>query len=61
MCHYGLDPKEISNKSILHSLFFISNYNMYVTDVRGVQYKFAIRYLGQGITTANIKTQHTQI
>lgn len=61
MCHYGVDPKEISNKSILHSPFFISDYNMYAIDVRGVQYKFAIRYTVQGTTTANIKIQHTRI
>ena len=61
MCHYSLDPKENSNKSVLHSLFFIRNYNIYAIDVRGVQYKFAIRYIVQGITTANMKVQHTQI
>lgn len=61
MCHYGLDPKEISHKSVLHSLFFISNYNVYTIDVRGGQGKSAIRYSARGITTGNIKIQHIQI
>lgn len=60
MCHYSLDPKEFSHKSVLHSLFFISTYSMRSVDVRGGQDKAAIRYIAQGITTGNTETQHTQ-
>lgn len=60
MCHYGLDPKEFSHKSVLHSLFFISTYRVCTIDVRGGQDKSAIRYIAHGITTGNIKIQHTQ-
>lgn len=61
MCHYSLDPKEISHKSVLPSLFFISNYNVYTSDVRGGQDKSAISYIARGITTGSIEIQHTQI